>query len=54
MFAGDLLALVAFSILPLGIPFFALGLHIFVASIQAYVFILLTMIYLSLAIAHDH
>jgi F-type H+-transporting ATPase subunit a len=54
MFAGDLLALVAFSIIPIGIPLLALGLHFFVAIIQAYVFILLAMIYLSLAVAHDH
>jgi len=54
MFAGDLLTLVAFSIIPLGIPLAALGLHLGVAVIQAYVFMLLSMIYLSLAVAHDH
>lgn len=54
MFAGDLLTLVAFSIIPLGIPLLALGLHLGVAVIQAYVFMLLSMIYLSLAVAHDH
>jgi F-type H+-transporting ATPase subunit a len=54
MFAGDLLALVALSIIPIGIPAAALGLHFFVAIIQAYVFMLLSMIYLSLAVAHDH
>ena len=54
MFAGDLLTLVAFSIIPLGIPLLALGLHFGVAVIQAYVFMLLSMIYLSLAVAHDH
>jgi F-type H+-transporting ATPase subunit a len=54
MFAGDLLALVAFSIIPVGIPLLALGLHFGVAIIQAYVFILLAMIYLSMAVAHEH
>jgi F-type H+-transporting ATPase subunit a len=54
MFAGDLLALVAFSIIPIGIPLLALGLHFGVAIIQAYVFMLLSMIYLSLAVAHEH
>jgi len=54
MFAGDLLTLVAFSIIPVGIPLLAIGLHFGVAIIQAYVFMLLTMIYLSLAVAHDH
>jgi F-type H+-transporting ATPase subunit a len=54
MFAGDLLTLVAFSIIPVGIPLLAIGLHFGVAIIQAYVFMLLSMIYLSLAVAHDH
>src|SRR5580698_4858766 len=54
MFAGDLLALVAFSIIPVGIPLLALGLHFGVAIIQAYVFMLLAMIYLSMAVAHEH
>lgn len=54
MFAGDLLTLVFFSMIPLGIPVIFLGLHVFVSLIQAFVFMLLTMIYLSLAVAHDH
>jgi len=54
MLAGDLLALVAFSIVPIGIPLMALGLHFGVAIIQAYVFMLLAMIYLSMAVAHEH
>jgi len=54
MFAGDLVTLAFFSLVPVGIPLVFLGLHVFVAGIQAYVFMLLTMIYLSLAVAHDH
>jgi F-type H+-transporting ATPase subunit a len=54
MFAGDMLTLAFFSIVPIGIPLVFLGLHVFVAGIQAYVFMLLAMIYLSLAVAHDH
>ena len=54
MFAGDMLTLAFFSIVPIGIPIIFLGLHLFVAGIQAYVFILLAMIYLSLAISHEH
>ena len=54
MFAGDLLTLVAFSIIPVGLPIAALGLHLGVAVIQAYVFFLLASIYLSLAVAHEH
>ena len=54
MFASDLLTLVFFSMVPLGLPVIFLGLHFGVAMIQAYVFMLLTLIYLSQAVAHDH
>jgi F-type H+-transporting ATPase subunit a len=54
MFAGDLLTLAFFSLVPLGIPLLFLGLHLGVAVVQAYVFMLLAMIYLSLAVSHDH
>ena len=54
MFAGDLLTLAFFSLIPVGIPLVFLGLHFGVAIIQAYVFMLLAAIYLSLAVSHDH
>jgi len=54
MFAGSLVTLVFFSLVPLGIPAIFLGLHLAVSAIQAYVFMLLAMIYLSQAVAHDH
>jgi F-type H+-transporting ATPase subunit a len=54
MFAGDLVTLAFFSLIPVGIPLIFLGLHLGVAVIQAYVFFLLAAIYLSLAVAHDH
>ena len=54
MFAGDLLTLAFFSLVPIGLPLVFLGLHLGVAVIQAYVFFLLAAIYLSLAVAHDH
>ncbi|MGD0941942.1 MAG: F0F1 ATP synthase subunit A [Terracidiphilus sp.] len=54
MFAGDLVTMVFFSLFPIGIPVIFLGLHIFVSLIQAFVFMLLTMIYLSLAVSHEH
>ena len=54
MFAGDLLTLAFFSLIPIGIPLVFLALHLGVAAIQAYVFMLLAAIYLSLAVAHDH
>jgi F-type H+-transporting ATPase subunit a len=54
MFAGDLLTLAFFSLVPIGVPLLFLGLHLGVAVVQAYVFMLLAMIYLSLAVSHDH
>ena len=54
MFAGDLVTLAFFSLVPIGIPLVFLGLHLGVAVVQAYVFMLLATIYLSLAVAHDH
>ena len=54
MFAGDLVTLVAFSLIPLAIPAVFLGLHTLVSVIQALVFTLLAMIYLGQAVAHEH
>jgi F-type H+-transporting ATPase subunit a len=54
MFAGDLVTLAFFSLIPIGIPLLFLSLHFAVAIIQAYVFMILATVYLSLAVAHDH
>ena len=54
MFASDLVTLVFFSLFPLAIPAVFLGLHAAVSLIQAYVFMLLAMIYLTQAVAHEH
>ncbi|MEO7028211.1 MAG: F0F1 ATP synthase subunit A [Acidobacteriaceae bacterium] len=54
MFAGDLLTMVFFSLIPVGVPLLFLGLHLGVAVVQAYVFFLLASIYLSMAVAHEH
>jgi F-type H+-transporting ATPase subunit a len=54
MFAGDLVTLVFFSIFPIGLTLPFMGLHIFVSIIQAIVFMLLSMIYLGQAVAHEH
>lgn len=53
MFASDLLTLVGFSFVPAILPIAFLGLHFGVALIQCYVFMLLTFIYLSQAVAHE-
>jgi F-type H+-transporting ATPase subunit a len=54
MFAGDLVTLAFFSLVPVGVPLIFLGLHLGVAVVQAYVFFLLAAIYLSMAVAHEH
>jgi F-type H+-transporting ATPase subunit a len=54
MFAGDLVTLAFFSLIPIGIPLLFLSLHLGVALIQAYIFMVLATVYLSMAVAHDH
>src|SRR5947208_2310440 len=54
MFAGDMVILVFLSLIPIGVPVLFVGLHIGVAFIQAYVFVLLTTVYLAGAVATDH
>jgi F-type H+-transporting ATPase subunit a len=54
IFAGDLVTLVFFSMIPIGIPVIFLSLHIGVAFLQAYVFMLLSIIYVSGAVAEEH
>jgi F-type H+-transporting ATPase subunit a len=54
MFAGDLVTLVFFSLIPIGIPALFLGVHLGVSIIQAFVFMLLAMIYLGQAVSHQH
>jgi F-type H+-transporting ATPase subunit a len=54
MFAGDMVTLVFFSLIPVGVPIIFLGLHIGVSLLQTYIFILLTMVYLAGAVAEEH
>lgn len=53
MFAGDMVTLVIFSLVPVAIPVVLLGLHLGVSLVQAYVFMLLALIYLAGAVSHD-
>jgi len=54
MFAGEKVTLTFLSLTYLAIPAVFMGLHVFVAFLQAYIFTLLTMIYVSGAVAHEH
>jgi F-type H+-transporting ATPase subunit a len=54
MFAGDMVTSVFLGMTYLLIPAVFMGLHVFVSLLQAYIFMLLTMIYVSGAVAHEH
>ena len=54
IFAGDMVTLVFFSLIPVGLPVVFMGLHIGVSLIQTFIFVLLTTIYLQGAVAEEH
>ena len=54
IFAGDQVTAVFFSMIPIGVPVIFLLLHVAVSFLQAYIFTLLSTIYISLAVAHEH
>ena len=54
MFASDMVILVFFTLIPVFIPIVFILLHIGVALIQTYVFVLLATVYIGEAVAHEH
>ncbi|HLI83993.1 MAG TPA: F0F1 ATP synthase subunit A [Bryobacteraceae bacterium] len=54
MYAGEQVTSVFVSLTKLIIPVVFMALHVFVALLQAYIFMLLTMIYVSGAVAEEH
>lgn len=54
IFAGDLVTLAFFSLIPIGVPLIFLSLHVMVSVVQAFLFMALAMSYLSLAVAEEH
>ena len=54
MFGGEQVTGVFLGLVHLLIPVIFMGLHVFVAFLQAYVFTVLTMVYVSMATSHDH
>jgi F-type H+-transporting ATPase subunit a len=54
MFAGEMVTLVFFSLIPLVVPVGLEGLHIFVSLVQTYIFVLLACVYLGEATGHEH
>jgi F-type H+-transporting ATPase subunit a len=54
MLAGESITQVFFSLVPIGLPSLFMGLHVAVGALQTFIFILLTMVYLSGAVAEEH
>jgi F-type H+-transporting ATPase subunit a len=54
MFAGDMIILIIFSLIPIGLPVVLIALHLGVALLQTYIFVLLTTVYLAGAVAEAH
>lgn len=54
MYAGERVTLVFLSLTYLVAPALFMGLHVFVSFLQAYIFALMTMMYVAGAVAHEH
>ena len=54
MFAGDMVTLAFFSLVPVVIPVAFLGLHLFVSLVQTFIFVMLTMVYIGMAVSEEH
>jgi F-type H+-transporting ATPase subunit a len=54
MFAGEQITTVFIGLTYLIVPVVFMALHVFVAFLQAYVFTLLTMIYVSMGTSQEH
>lgn len=54
MFAGEQVYLTFISLTKIILPVIFIGLHLFVSLLQAYIFMLLAMVYVGGAVAHEH
>ncbi len=54
MFAGDMVTLAFFSLVPVLVPVLFLGLHLGVALVQTFIFVMLTLVYLGMAVSEEH
>jgi len=54
MFVGDILEAVFTGLIPIAVPSVFMALHLFVSLLQAYIFMLLPAIYISMAVAEEH
>ncbi len=54
MFAGDMVTMAFFSLVPVLVPVAFLGLHLFVALVQTFIFAILTTVYVGMAVSEEH
>lgn len=54
MYAGEQITIVFLGLTYFAVPAVFMGLHVFVSLIQAYVFMVLAMLYVGAAVAHEH
>jgi F-type H+-transporting ATPase subunit a len=54
MFAGDMVTMAFFSLVPVLVPVVFLGLHLFVSLVQTFIFVMLTLVYLGMAVSEEH
>jgi F-type H+-transporting ATPase subunit a len=54
MYAGEQVTVVFLSLTYFAVPALFMGLHVFVSLLQAYIFMLLTMMYVGGAVSHEH
>jgi F-type H+-transporting ATPase subunit a len=54
MFVGDILEVVFTGLIPIAAPAVFMALHLFVSVLQAYIFMLLPAIYISMAVSSEH
>jgi F-type H+-transporting ATPase subunit a len=54
MFAGEQVTMVFLKMTFFLVPVAFMGLHLFVGLVQAYIFMLLTMVYVGAAVSHEH
>jgi F-type H+-transporting ATPase subunit a len=54
MFAGEQVYLTFIALTKVLIPVIFIGLHLFVSFLQAYIFMMLAMVYVGGAVSHEH
>ncbi len=54
MLAGEMVTMAFLAMIPIGVPVIFMGLHTFVSFVQAFIFMVLTMVYVGGAIEHEH